>query len=97
MGLIMKNKKLLKIGLFSGLSVLFLIVGSLFAAGADKTVLNDGVYFSNIAFAFLFFMFFAITISFTIFYIVGSINKSKKYSDEVKIDEVEKIEPKISQ
>lgn len=93
----MKNKKLLKICLYSSLSVLFLIVGSIFAAGADKSTLNDGVYFLNVAFAFLFFMFFVAAIAFVFFYVVGSINKTKKYSDEVKIDEIEKIEPKISE
>lgn len=91
----MKNKNMLKIGLYSGLSILFLIVGSIFAAGASKSILNDGVYLLNVAFAFLFFMFFIVSVSFAFFYVWGNVKKNKKYSNEVQIDEIEKIEPKI--
>ena len=88
----MKNKSLLKLFVLYSLSVTFLFVGSIFAASAASTSL-DSQHLLSCGFAVLFFFLFAIVISAAIYYSINTISFKKKSSDEVQIDEIQKIEP----
>ncbi len=88
----MKNKSLLKLIVLYSLSVTFLIVGSIFAASAASASF-DSQHLLSCGFAVLFFFLFVIVISAAIYYSINSISFKKKSSDEVQIDEIQKIEP----
>lgn len=89
----MKNKSLLKLIVLYSLSVTFLIVGSIFAASASL----EGSHLLSCGFAVLFFFLFAIVISAAIYYTINNVDFKKKSSDEIEIDEIQKIEPIIEQ
>ncbi len=88
----MKNKKIWKLIAWYSSSIIFLIVGSIFAAAADKTQRDTDLF--PIGFSVLFFFLFAIALGMGIYYSFFSNGGfKKKSSDSVQIDEIQKIEP----
>lgn len=82
----MKNKNLLRLIVLYSLSVIFLIVGSIIAAGCHNALVYVG-------FAVLFFFLFILILAIAIYYTMTGVTFKKKVSDEVSIDEIQKIEP----
>lgn len=96
----MKNKNLLKLICLYTLAILFLIVGSIIAAAAAKVnadyMSSQHLFYSGISV--LFFFLFAISFAIAIYYsIVNGFTFKKKVSDEIKIEEIQKIEPIIEE
>lgn len=93
----MKNKNLLKLIVLYSLSITLLIVGSIFAASAASANGLDSIHLLSCGFAVLFFFLFVIVISVAIYYSINTTSFKKKSSDEVQIDEIQKIEPILEQ
>ena len=89
----MKNKIVWKLIAWYSSSIIFLVVGSIFAAAAaDKW--GNGNNLLPVGFAVLFFFLFAIALGMAFYYTFSGNNVfKKKSSDTVKIDEIQKIEP----